>query len=142
MLKKKVIVTMLICFLCVNVLAGCNSDNNSGSTADSGSKSTSNTAVGDDEKVKLTALINKHSLTEDIEKMQWMKELEDKCNVEIEWQQISADWDQKKSAMFASGNIPDILFNATTDADYIQYDGLFEDLDASQSRCHHRVSRR
>lgn len=81
-----------------------------------------------EEKVKLTALFVKHSLTKDLETMQWLADLEEECGVEIEWQQISADWDQKKSAMFASGEIPDILIGATTDADYVQFNGLFEDM--------------
>lgn len=80
------------------------------------------------EKVKLTALISKSGLTKDVNEFQWLKELEDKAGVEIEWQQITADWDQKKSAMFASGEIPDLLFAATADSDYVQYKGLFEDL--------------
>lgn len=82
----------------------------------------------EDGKIKLTALYNKFSLTKDVNQMQWLQELEDKCGVEIEWQQITADWDQKKSAMFASGNIPDLLFHATADADYVTYRGLFTDL--------------
>lgn len=88
----------------------------------------SNTGSDEGSAVKLTALISKHSLTKDVEDMEWLSELEKKCNVEIEWQQISADWDQKKSAMFASGNIPDIMFDTTSDADYVQYEGLFENL--------------
>ncbi|GIP19348.1 sugar ABC transporter substrate-binding protein [Paenibacillus montaniterrae] len=104
-------------------LAGCagggNNDNNS-------SKNTNQSASS--EKVKLTALVVKHSLTKDVNTMQWLNDLQDSVGVEIEWQQISADWDQKKSVLFASGEIPDLLFNATTDADYVQYQGLFEDL--------------
>lgn len=46
----------------------------------------------------------------------------------VEWQQITADWDQKKSVMFAGGDIPDILFKATTTSDFATYNGLFEDL--------------
>lgn len=105
--------------MAAGMLAGCGGDNG-GSGKDG--KTTA------DGKVKLTALFNKHSLTQDVNDMQWLKELEEKCNVEIEWEQISADWDQKKSAMFASGNIPDLIFKGTADSDYVQYKGLFEDM--------------
>lgn len=35
--------------------------------------------------------------------MKWLMDLEEKANVDIEWQQISADWDQKKSALLQAG---------------------------------------
>lgn len=105
--------------MAAGMLAGCGGDN-----GESG-KGSEKTADG---KVKLTALLSKHSLTQDVKDMQWLKDLEEECNVEIEWEQISADWDQKKSAMFASGNIPDLIFHGTADADYVQYKGLFENM--------------
>ncbi|MFD2875553.1 hypothetical protein ACFTAO_05515 [Paenibacillus rhizoplanae] len=92
-------------------LTGCSSKGNS---SDVGNDS-SNTPEG---KTKLKAIIVKHSLTKDVTQMKWLAEIEEKANVEIEWQQISADWDQKKSALFASGEIPDLLFNATSNSDF------------------------
>ena len=41
---------------------------------------------------------------------------------------IRADWETVKSTRFASGDIPDILFNATVDSDDTKYNGLFLDL--------------
>lgn len=117
MKRNKILLSMLICSLVTGSVTACGSA--AGKNGETESK---------DGKVKLTALVNKHSLTKDLDEMEWLKELEDKAGVEIEWQQISADWDQKKSAMFASGEIPDLLFNATADADYVQYNGLFEDM--------------
>lgn len=105
--------------MAAGMLAGCGGD-----SKESGKGET--TADG---KVKLTALFSKHSLTQDVNDMQWLKDLQEECNVEIEWEQISADWDQKKSAMFASGNIPDLIFHGTADADYVQYKGLFENME-------------
>lgn len=81
-----------------------------------------------DEPVKLTALYIKHSLTREFSEMEWLREAEAKAGVEIEWQEISADWEQIKSTMFASGDIPDLLFTATLDSDYATFEGLFEDL--------------
>lgn len=85
-------------------------------------------SVQSGEKVKLTALISKHSLTRDVNEMEWLNILEEENGVDIEWQQITADWDQKKSVMFAGGDIPDILFKATATTDFATYNGLFENL--------------
>ena len=80
------------------------------------------------EPVKLKALAILHPLTKDIPDMQWVQEMEEEANVEIEWEMIRADWETVKSTRFASGDIADILFNATVDSDYTKYSGLFLDL--------------
>lgn len=85
-------------------------------------------AQENEETVELTALISKHSLTKDVNEMEWLTELEAQNGVSVEWQQITADWNQKKSVMFAGGDIPDILFKATATSDFATYNGLFEDL--------------
>ena len=116
-MKKKVIASFLIAVLAAGSLSACGGEaQNSQSEKDNG-------------KVTLTALVNKHSLTKDLNEIEWLNEIQEKAGVKIEWQQISADWDQKKSAMFASGEIPDLLFGATADSDYVQYQGLFENLE-------------
>ena len=81
-----------------------------------------------EEKVPLTALFIAHPLTKSVEEMQWLKEIADDAGVEITWEQIYTDWDQLKTTRFASGDIPDILINATTDSDYTTYAGLFAEL--------------
>ncbi len=60
--------------------------------------------------------------------MKWLQEIEEQANVEIEWEQIRADWETVKSTRFAAGDIPDLLFNATVDSDYTKYNGLFMNL--------------
>lgn len=119
MKSKRIISTILAAGISFTCMAACNGGNSSG---------TSSSKSGSSEPVKLTALFCKHPLTKDVSKMQWLSDLEKKCNVDIKWQQISADWDQKKSTLFASGEIPDLLFNATVSTDYSQFNGLFEDL--------------
>jgi putative aldouronate transport system substrate-binding protein len=81
-------------------------------------------------KVKLTALINKHALTKDLNEFKWLKEIQDQAGIEVEWTQISADWDQKKAPMLASGDVPDLFIGNWTisDADFSTYQGLFVDL--------------
>ena len=115
-MKKKMILSILICTMLMGSLAGC------------GKGTSDNSTETEDGKVKLTALIQRGGSGKAVDEIEWLKELEEKTGVEIEWQQITADWDQKKSAMFASGEIPDLLFAATDDADYVQYNGLFEDM--------------
>ena len=81
-----------------------------------------------DEPVKLTALFCAHPLTKDLNDMKWIEEIEAAAGVEIEWEIIYTDWDQVKSTRFASGDIPDLLFGATSDSDYTTYKGLFMEL--------------
>ncbi|MCD8337368.1 MAG: substrate-binding domain-containing protein [Lachnospiraceae bacterium] len=81
-----------------------------------------------EEKVKLKGLFISHSLTKSLDEMLWLQEIEEAAGVEIEWEQIYTDWDQVKSTRFASGDIPDILINATVDSDYATYNGLFMEL--------------
>ena len=44
---------------------------------------------------------------------------------------MTADWDQKKGALLAGGDVPDLIIgpNAITDADFAQFPGLFQDHD-------------
>ncbi|MDR2184490.1 MAG: extracellular solute-binding protein [Treponema sp.] len=78
--------------------------------------------------VKLTAIAVTHQLTNDITTFKWLKELQQKANVSVEWQQISADWGDKKAALFASGDIPDMIFGGAGGTDFSVYNGLFADL--------------
>lgn len=85
-------------------------------------------AGADGEKVKLTALFIAHPLTQHVDEMEWVSELEERAGVDVTWEVIWTDWDTIKSQRFASGDIPDLLFNATVDSDYTTYKGLFKDL--------------
>ncbi|MDR2079207.1 MAG: extracellular solute-binding protein, partial [Treponema sp.] len=78
--------------------------------------------------VRLTAIAVTHQLTKDITTFQWLKDLQQKTNVSVEWQQISADWGDKKAALFASGDIPDMIFGGAGGTDFSVYTGLFADL--------------
>ena len=81
-----------------------------------------------EEKTKLTAVFISHPLTQSVYDMEWLMGIEADAGVDIEWEQIYTDWNQVKSTRFASGDIPDLLFNATNDSDYTTYDGLFMEL--------------
>jgi len=75
-------------------------------------------------------LVTKHALTGPMADMAWVSDLEEMADVTIVWEEISSDWDQKKSTMLAAGDIPDLIVgvNAITDADMVTFNGLFEDL--------------
>lgn len=109
-MKKKAVATVLSAAMAMSMLAG------------------ATMTASAEEPTKLKALFIAHPLTKDVEEMQWLSEVEAEANVEIEWEVIRADWETVKSTRFASGDIPDLLFNATNDADYTKYDGLFLDL--------------
>ncbi|WP_139997360.1 ABC transporter substrate-binding protein [Paenibacillus paridis] len=81
-------------------------------------------------KVKLTAIITKHPLTKPLAEMEWLQKAEEAAGVDIEWQEITADWEQKKGTMLASGDTADLFVgpNVITDADFAQFQGLFQDL--------------
>lgn len=133
-LKKWLALLMAGC-MAAGSLAGCGGAANGGnaesavaavSEGETSAQNKGSAKAGD--KVKLTALISKHSLTKDVNEMEWLNILEEENGVDVEWQQISADWDQKKSVMFAGGDIPDILVKATSTTDFATYNGLFENL--------------
>lgn len=77
---------------------------------------------------KLTALFCAHPLTKDVNEMKWLAELEAAAGVDVEWEVIYTDWEQLKATRLSSGNIPDLLFNATNDGDYATYNGLFMEM--------------
>jgi len=133
---KKKLISMLLCVSMVaTLLAGCGGSSESASSdsaaatdskASEASDAKSDSASG--EKTKLTALFCAHPLTQDVDDMEWVSEMAEEAGVEIEWEIIRADWDTVKATRFAAGDVPDLLFNATIDSDYITYNGLFLDL--------------
>ncbi|MCL3777132.1 extracellular solute-binding protein [Actinomyces sp. 186855] len=78
----------------------------------------------------LRVLALKHPLTKPMAEMAWTKKLEEVAGVTIEWEEVSADWDQKKSTMLAAGDVPDLIVgtNSIVDTDLATYGSLFEDL--------------
>ena len=129
MKAKKWLAWILADCLGISCLAGCGNTSGGGDETSAASVSTTQgEEKTNGETVKLTALISKHSLTKDVNEMEWLRLLEEENGVDVEWQQITADWDQKKSVMFAGGDIPDILVKATVTTDFATYNGLFENL--------------
>ncbi|WP_138495868.1 extracellular solute-binding protein [Paenibacillus pinistramenti] len=126
-MKKWLSAGLVLC-LSTAILSACGGGNLENDSAASSTGSSGSTAASG--KVKLTAIITKHPLTQELSKMKWLQEAEERAGVEIEWQEVTADWDQKKGALLAGGDVPDLIVgpNAITDADYAQFPGLFQDL--------------
>lgn len=122
---RKMMAVILAGVLVLTLVSAC-----SGSNSGSNEKKPNNEEGSSGNKDKLTAVIVKHALTKPLAEMEWLQEVENKANVDIEWQEITADWDQKKGPMLASGDIPDLFVgpNVITDADFAQFNGLFQDL--------------
>lgn len=115
-MRRRVVSFVLASVMVMTALAGC------------GGKNGGKVEKTEDGKTKLKALFVSHSATQNIDDMKWIQEIEEAAGVEVVWEQIRQDWETVKSTRFASGDIPDILINATTDSDYTKYTGLFEDL--------------
>ena len=146
-MRRKIVAAILTVVMTTSLLAGCGSSSTDSDSSSAEEETEEETAEEDTteedtaeedtaeedssdsgEKTQLTALFISHSLTQDVEDMEWLQEIEEEAGVEIEWEQIRSDWDTVKSTRFASGDIPDLLFNATADSDYTTYTGLFLDL--------------
>lgn len=146
-MKKRILSMLLSSAMVMSLLAGCGNSDSAGtsdkqpsadSSANNNTSENGNTSGNDgaapsatsdsSEKTKLKALFIAHPLTKDLEEMKWLAEMEEEAGVEIEWEVIRADWETVKSTRFASGDIPDLLFNATITSDYSKYNGLFLDM--------------
>lgn len=127
-MKRKVAAMTMVLAMGASLLAGCG-NNAAGTGASAGGTEAGTTASSDvTGKTKLKALFVAHPLTKDVNEMKWLQEIEDEAGVDVEWEVIYSDWDNIKATRFASGDIPDLLFNATIDSDYTTYNGLFLDL--------------
>jgi putative aldouronate transport system substrate-binding protein len=112
------------------VASGCSNSADSGGAGASPGDTASGSAGKSAGKVQLTAIVVKHPLTKPVAEMEWLKKAEEDAGVDIKWQEISADWGQKKGTLLASGDIPDLFIgsNVITDADFAQFQGLFQNL--------------
>ncbi len=125
---RRILTVLLIVVMVVATLGGCGKNGNDSKATSNNKSGTAATDKSSTGKTKLTALFVSHPLTKSVDDMKWLQEIEDKAGVDIQWEQIYSDWDTTKATRFASGDIPDLLFNATADSDYITYKGLFQEL--------------
>lgn len=72
------------------------------------------------------------SMGDSFTKNKWLKDLETKTNVKIQWQVESLnDWSTKKATLLASGEMPDVIIGDQTfnDSDIINNESLFTPVD-------------
>lgn len=79
-------------------------------------------AEAEQEPTKLRVLLVLHELTRDPSELDVLKQIEEKCNVDLEFEVVrSPSWSDKKAVMLASGDLPDlILTSGMTDVDIAQ----------------------
>ncbi|HEX7351901.1 extracellular solute-binding protein [Brachybacterium sp.] len=85
---------------------------------------------GSSKEGELRILVLKHALTKPMAEMAWTAALEEAAGIPIVWEEVSADWDQKKSTMLAAGDVPDLIVGtqAVNDTDLATYGTLFANL--------------
>lgn len=136
---KGLLMMLLVGILCVSLLlSGCggkepasqdegnSSDKNTGIETSSDEESNIN-ATGYPivkEKITLTALVNNYSadFPDDYNKFNVVKKAEETTNVHIEWIMPGSGFDEQKSLLLASDDLPDIIFGCN-DFELIKYGG-------------------
>lgn len=119
MKTNKAMMYGLMSGLTLSILAGCG-----GGSSEEGS----NSDGGDSSQIE--AIFLKHPLTKDINEMQWLTDAEEAAGVDINWEQVTADWEQKIGPMLSAGDLPDIIVGpgAINDPQHQQFKGMFVNL--------------
>ena len=132
---KKTLALLLCAVMLLTLFAACGGGTNSPAADSTNAGGNAGTTAGGNagsggEKTKLTAIFSKHPLTKSLSEMEWLTQIQENAGVEITWEEVSSDWDQKRPTLLASGDIPDLIFGlrAIRDEDIAQFPGLFQDL--------------
>jgi putative aldouronate transport system substrate-binding protein len=83
---------------------------------------------GDKEPITIKAITASHALNINIADMPMWQDLQEKTNINIEWDQVSSGWDEKKAVILASNDLPDLWLSGLTDSDHTMNMGAFLDL--------------
>ena len=118
----------LAMMMAVSMLSGCG-----GKTSDTSSSAGSDKSQSGGERptFKVATVRATDAWPTDFMEEGFMKELEEKYNVDIEWQiYYYSDWAEQKSLLLASGDLPDAFFGslALNDTDVAQNKSSFVDL--------------
>ncbi|MEF7440897.1 extracellular solute-binding protein [Paenibacillus lautus] len=107
------------------LLAGCSSGNEAQEgtpAADAGANFNETGLPVVNETISIRIPVVKQHYHKDYNEMVLVKELEEKTNIDVEWEQIpSESWTEKKNLILASGEFPDALFNGLTTQDVVDY---------------------
>ena len=83
-----------------------------------------------EENVTLDVIFYTNSLTKEMGELEYIQKMAEEANVTLEIEQISSGWDEIKSTLLASGDIPDLIMgkDAILSSDVAQFKGLFADM--------------
>lgn len=124
---KKIVALIIVWVLTVSVFAGCGSkktvDSKEGADTPSTSHNNKDKEQGDEvEPLDFAVVLLDADLSPN--EIQIYQELEEKTGVKINWQTVpDAGWEEKRSLLFASNNLPDAFFGnfILTDNDVLKY---------------------
>ena len=88
----------------------------------------SDTGIDTSERITLRIMTQSYTPTMDCENMPMWQELEEQCNVDIEWEQVRSGWEEKKAVVLASNDLPDIFLGGLTDGDIVTNAEAFVDM--------------
>ena len=83
-----------------------------------------------EEPVTLKVIFYTNALTKDMSELAFVQNIAKDANVTLEIEQITGGWDEIKSTLLASGDIPDLILGgaAITSSDLAQFKDLFADM--------------
>ena len=83
-----------------------------------------------EEPVTLKVMFYTNALTKDFNNVAFIQNMAKEANVNLEIEQISSGWDEIKSTLLASGDIPDLIIgkDAIMNSDIAQFKELFADM--------------
>ena len=85
--------------------------------------------VDESEPITLRIFTASHSLTKPLEEIPVWKELAEKHNLTIEWDQVSSGLSEKKAVILANPeDMPDMWFASISDSDIVMNEGAFLDM--------------
>lgn len=126
---------MLCAFLAAAMvlsLASCQSSTGTSGGGTSNNADSSGESQESGEPVQFSAVFLKNEWHGEPDNMAVMQKLEEEANVDVQWQVYSnATWPDKKNLMISSGEVPDVFYMNSVDANDINNylnDGLFMDL--------------
>lgn len=124
-MKRWMVRTTAFSLAAALLLVGCSSGNEAkeGTSApDAGTKFNETGLPVVNEKISIRIPVVKQHYHKDYNEMVLVRELEEKTNIDVEWEQIpSESWTEKKNLILASGEFPDAFFNGLTTQDVVDY---------------------
>lgn len=142
MKSKKIIALSLGATLMLGTVACGGSTSNTttagGNTANTTSQSAGTPAINEtgypisNEKITLNFIYGKNDLTDDLATNPIFTELEEKTNIQINWEYVASEWETRKATAFASNSLPDAFFGrgnaGLSDTDIMANEAAFVDM--------------